>query len=237
MELRYAVTGSRGQLGRCLVRLLSHAPGSLAAAFSHAELDIADAEAVASALAGMPGGPPDVLVNAAAYNQVDACEGEGAGDAKRVNAEAPGVLARACEAVGARLVHVSTDYVFPGDATAPIPEDASTGPRTAYGRSKLAGEEAALAGSSRSLVVRTSWVFGPGRNFVGAILRQGAPAAQRRKGLGAPARGGRPGGPCPTWTADLADGILGLARCRSPGGRRGRPAATSPTGPIRRMRA
>ncbi len=211
MALRYVVTGSRGQLGRCLVRRLSAGEGGaeLAAAFSHAELDISDEAAVASALAELPGGAPAVLVNAAAYNQVDACEGEGADDAVRINGEAPGGLARVCEAVGARLVHVSTDYVFPGDAREPIPEDAPPSPRTAYGRSKLLGEERVLASSERALVVRTSWVFGPGRNFVGAILRQ---ARLRRTGeLTGPLRVVDDQRGHPTYADDLAGGILALA--------------------------
>ena len=214
--LRYVVTGSRGQLGRCLVRRLGLATGAvLAGEFARDRLDVSDAGAVADALAMLPGGPPDVLLNAAAFNQVDSCEGDGSDDARRVNAEAPGILARAAEGVGARLVHVSTDYVFPGDATSPIPEDAAPGPRTAYGRSKLAGEVAALEASPRSLVVRTSWVFGPGRNFVGAILRQ---ARLRREGeVEGPLRVVDDQRGYPTYADDLAMGILELAQAVEPG--------------------
>lgn len=209
MALRYVVTGSQGQLGRCLLRLIAPGAPELVAGFSHADLDIADGDAVARALDGLPGGAPDVLVNAAAYNQVDACEGPGAADAERINARAPGLLARACEDRGIRLVHVSTDYVFPGDARSPIPEDAPTGPGSAYGRSKLAGEEAVRGASPRALVVRTSWVFGPGRNFVGAILRQGR---LRRSGeVSGPLRVVDDQQGHPTYAADLAEGILGLA--------------------------
>jgi dTDP-4-dehydrorhamnose reductase len=228
MRLRYVVTGSRGQLGRCLVRRLTGSgegsgeeggEGPVAEfaaecgaecvhAFNHSDLDIADSDAVARALDGLPGGPPDVLVNAAAYNQVDACEDEGAADAIRINGEAPGGLARVCKAVGTRLVHVSTDYVFPGDAVELIPEDADPAPRTAYGRSKLQGERAVLDASGRALVVRTSWVFGPGRNFVGAILRQ---ARLRRSGeVQGPLRVVDDQRGFPTYAADLADGILAL---------------------------
>ena len=215
MGLRYAVTGSRGQLGRCLTRGQGAEGLRLAGSFAHAELDICDPGAVAAALAGLPGGPPDVLVNAAAYNQVDACEDEGAQEALRVNGEAPGVLARACEAVGARLVHVSTDYVFAGDASAPIPEDASPCPQTAYGRSKLRGEERVREASERAVVVRTSWVFGPGRNFVGAILRQ---ARLRVVGeVAGPLRVVDDQYGFPTYAADLASGILALARALGDG--------------------
>ncbi len=206
MGLRYAVTGSRGQLGRCLTRMQGEQ--RLAGSFARADLDICDGAAVEAALAGLPGGPPDVLVNAAAYNQVDACEAEGAEEAQRVNADAPGALARACDAVGARLVHVSTDYVFPGDARSPIPEDASPGPKTAYGRSKLRGEEQVRQASPRALIVRTSWVFGPGRNFVGAILRQ---ARLRDTGeVAGPLRVVDDQRGFPTYASDLAAGILAL---------------------------
>lgn len=221
MGLRYLVTGAGGQLGRCLVRTLDadDADGDrLAGAFARADLDIADASAIRRAIETLPEGPPDVLVNAAAYNQVDACEGPGADDARRVNARAPGLLAEACEAFGVRLVHVSSDYVFPGDARDPIPEDAATGPRSAYGRSKLAGEEAVRERSQRALVVRTSWVFGPGRNFVGAILRQGR---LRRSGeVQGPLRVVDDQRGHPTYAADLADGIRDLVRAigSGPGG-------------------
>ena len=212
MGLRYVVTGSRGQLGRCLVRALERgrapAGARLLAAFSHDELDVSDADAVARALSALPGAAPDLLVNAAAYNRVDACEEEGAADAQRINSLAPGILARACETLGTRLVHVSTDYVFPGGADAPIPEDAIPGPRTAYGRTKLLGERAVAEVSRRALVVRTSWVFGPGLNFIGAILRQ---ARLRRSGeVSGPLRVVDDQRGFPTYSDDLAMGILGL---------------------------
>ena len=208
------VTGSRGQLGRCLVRALSEpstaAGDELVAAFSHAELDIADAGAVARALASLPGGAPEVLVNAAAYNQVDRCESDGRDEAFRVNGLGPGVLARACEAAGARLVHVSTDYVLDGDGTAPIPENATPAPHTVYGHSKLLGETRVREASSTALVVRTSWVFGPGKNFVGAILRQ---ARLRRTGeASGPLRVVDDQHGCPTYAADLAAGIRAAGR-------------------------
>ena len=181
MGLRYIVTGSQGQLGRCLVRELSMAGSTdqLAAAFSHADLDIGDRDRVARAFDGWAGSPPDVLVNAAAYNQVDRCESDGAEAAMRVNGEGPGILAAACQAAGIRLLHVSSDYVFSGDSDAPVPEDAAPSPRSAYGRSKLAGEQRVREVSQQAIIIRTSWVFGPGKNFVGAIVRQ---ARLRRAG-------------------------------------------------------
>ena len=183
---------------------------------------LSHAEAVGRVFQGLsaaPGGPPEVCVNAAAYNAVDRCESDGAEPAWQVNGLAPGLLATACEKIGARLVHVSTDYVFPGNATSPVPEGAEPAPRSAYGRSKLEGERRVQEASPEALVVRTSWVFGPGKNFVGAILRQGR---LRRSGE---AKGplsvvddqvGRP-----TYAADLATGIRRLVSATQRGAGQG----------------
>ncbi len=218
MGLRYIVTGSQGQLGRCLVRELSKAGSTdqLAAAFSHADLDIADRDRVARAFDCWAGSPPDVLVNAAAYNQVDRCESDGAEAAMRVNGEGPGILAAACQAAGIRLLHVSSDYVFSGDSDAPVPEDAAPSPRSAYGRSKLAGEQRVREVSQQAIIIRTSWVFGPGKNFVGAIVRQ---ARLRRAGEAeGPLRVVDDQRGCPTYAADLAEACRTLATGSAPGG-------------------
>ena len=212
MTTRWVITGSGGQLGRALVAKLSGAGGhEILAAPSHAELDIADAGAVARFLDGLPS-RPDVVANAAAYTKVDLCETE-VELANLVNTTAPGALALACQKSGAKLVHVSTDYVFPGDSGPggsrnPYTTEDETGPRSAYGRSKLGGEERVFAAASDALVVRTSWVFGDGPNFIKAILRQ--------VGL----RGnGSASGPLrvvddqlsrPTYAVDLAEGLVGL---------------------------
>lgn len=223
MGLRYVVTGSHGQLGRCLVRSLTDEASAggdvLARAFARSELDIGDPDAISSALDALDGGPPDVLVNAAAYNQVDRCESDGWPEAERVNGEAPGLLARACEELGARLVHVSTDYVLSGEGHGAIAEDADPAPRTAYGRSKLLGERRVQEASAEAIIVRTSWVFGPGRNFVGAILRQGR---LRRSGEAeGPLRVVDDQRGCPTYAADLAEGIRRLASVTGPGAGQG----------------
>lgn len=201
-----------------MVRALSDPdePDRLVAALSHADLDIADPVAVARVFEGFPGGAPDVLVNAAAYNQVDRCESDGAEVAMRTNGEGPGVLASVCEEAGARLVHVSTDYVLSGDGRSPVEESASPAPRTAYGRSKLEGERRVLDAAPDAMIVRTSWVFGPGKNFVGAILRQ---ARLRRSGeLEGPLRVVDDQRGCPTYAADLAEAIRVLATASAPGG-------------------
>jgi dTDP-4-dehydrorhamnose reductase len=118
------------------------------------------------------------------------------------------VLAHACRDAGIALVHVSTDYVFDGQGTRPYREEDAPAPRSAYGRTKLAGEHAVLAASPSSLVVRTSWVFGRGRNFPAAILDQ---AAKRRSGeASGPLRVVDDQRGRPTYAVDLAAGIWGL---------------------------
>lgn len=205
--MRWMVTGSGGQLGRCLVRSLELDPEQeLVRAFGHADLDIGDPDAVGRVFQGAS--PPDVLINAAAFTAVDLCESEEA-QATRVNGEGPGWLAEQCRAAGVGLVHVSTDYVLAGDARTPQAEDAPVAPRTAYGRGKAEGERRVLEALPEALVVRTAWVFGPGKNFVAAILRQ---AALRRSGeVEGPLRVVSDQRGCPTYAADLGEGILALA--------------------------
>jgi dTDP-4-dehydrorhamnose reductase len=203
---RWLVTGAGGQLGRCLVERLSGRPGhELVAAFDHGTLDVGDPQALERALRTAPGGPPDVVANAAAMTHVDRCESE-ADAAWRINAFAPGELARLCEALGSSLVHVSTDYVFPGTASRPYREDDPTGPRSVYGRTKLEGEERVRAACPGALIVRTAWVFGPGRNFVRTILE----AAARSATGGGPLRVVDDQRGSPTWAGHLADGLLAL---------------------------
>jgi len=192
----WLVTGGAGQLGSALQAALA-ARGERCFAPAHAELDICEAAQVARAVAERM---PRVVVNCAALTKVDTCEREPA-LAARANAEAVAGLARVCTSAGARLVQLSTDYVFSGDAPRPAREDDAPAPRSVYGRTKLAGERAALA-APRALVVRTSWVYGRGRNFPAAILAQ----AREGKPLRVVAdQRGRP-----TYAADLADAILRL---------------------------
>jgi dTDP-4-dehydrorhamnose reductase len=192
----WLVTGGAGQLGSALQAALA-ARGETFFAPSHAELDICDGAQLARTVAQRA---PRVVVNCAALTKVDTCEREPA-LAARANAEAVAELARACGSIGARLVQLSTDYVFAGDAQRPVREDDAPAPRSVYGRTKLAGEQAALAAPG-ALVVRTSWVYGRGRNFPAAILAQ----AREGKPLRVVAdQRGRP-----TYAADLADAILRL---------------------------
>jgi len=163
----WLVTGAGGQLASHLVELLAE---ESVLALGRAELDVTDALEVRRVVDAHH---PDVVINAAAYTAVDAAEeDELAADA--VNHLGPENLARALAHAGTgRLVHVSTDYVFAGDASEPYEVDAPTGPTGAYGRTKLAGEEAVLSAlPGRAGVVRTAWVYGgPGPNFVDTMLR------------------------------------------------------------------
>ncbi|MGN6472366.1 MAG: dTDP-4-dehydrorhamnose reductase [Mycobacteriales bacterium] len=195
---RWLVTGAAGALGSDLVALLS-AAGTDVVARAHADLDITDECAVREAL---DNAAPSVVINAAAYTRVDDAETDEAA-ALRVNGDAPGTLARWCRANDARLIHVSTDYVFPGDATTPYEVDAAPGPKSAYGRTKLAGERAVLAAGGDCHVVRTAWVYGEvGANFVRTIGRR------LRAGSGVEVVDDQRG--APTWSRNLAAGLIAL---------------------------
>jgi dTDP-4-dehydrorhamnose reductase len=163
----WLVTGAGGMLGRDLVTVLTADRDRQVTAATRAELDLTDPTALRAAVTGH-----DVVVNAAAWTNVDGAETH-EDAATAVNGVGVAHLARACAEAGARLVHVSTDYVFPGDATRPYPEDAPTAPVNAYGRSKLAGELAVAELLPNSgYVVRTAWLYGThGRNFVTTMLR------------------------------------------------------------------
>jgi dTDP-4-dehydrorhamnose reductase len=152
-----------------------------------------------------------VVLNAAAWTDVDGAETDEQG-ATAVNGTAVSALAAACAATGARLVHVSTDYVFPGDATEPYAEDAPTAPINAYGRSKLAGERAVLATlPDTGYVVRTAWLYGTtGRNFVRTMLRL---ADERDYVEVVDDQVGQP-----TWSRDLAERLVALSASGAPAG-------------------
>ncbi|MDT0433790.1 dTDP-4-dehydrorhamnose reductase [Streptomyces sp. NPDC005840] len=197
--MRWLVTGAAGMLGRDTVGELARR-GAEVTGLDRAALDLTRPDAVEAALAAHR---PDLVVNCAAYTAVDAAETDEA-TALRVNGDGPRHLARACAATGARLVHVSTDYVFPGDARAPYPEDHPTGPRTAYGRTKLAGERAVLTElPGASAVVRTAWLYGVhGRSFVRAMI--GLEAERRTVDVVDDQYGQ------PTWSADVAARIADL---------------------------
>ncbi|MDH6223392.1 dTDP-4-dehydrorhamnose reductase [Streptomyces sp. MJP52] len=199
--MKWLVTGAGGMLGRDTAEELARR-GEEVVALGRAELDVTREEKVRAALGEHR---PDVVVNCAAYTAVDDAEHDEA-TALRVNGDGPRVLARMCaEQAPARLIHVSTDYVFDGrDRETPYPEDHPTAPRTAYGRTKLAGERAVLTElSGRSAVVRTAWLYGVhGRSFVRTMTE----LESRRDTLDVVAdqRGQ------PTWSADVAGRIAEL---------------------------
>jgi dTDP-4-dehydrorhamnose reductase/4-ketoreductase len=203
--MRWMITGSGGQLGRCLVRLLEASPEHrLAAAHDLPDFDVTERASVGAAL---DAARPDVVVNAAAFTFVDDCETQPE-LAWRVNAEAPGLLAEECAARGIRLVHVSTDYVFDGQGSRPYTEEDLTAPRSEYGRSKLEGERQVRAALPAALIVRTSWLFGPGRNFIATML--GFAQKRRAEADASPLRVVDDQFGSPTYAEDLAVWILQL---------------------------
>ena len=167
--MKILLLGRNGQVGWELQRAL--APLGELHALGRDGADFADPESLAAPVRALG---PDVIVNAAAYTAVDRAESE-PDLARRVNAEAPAVLAREAAAGGAWLVHYSSDYVFDGSGDTPRDEDAPTGPLSVYGRTKLEAEEAIRASGARHLVLRTSWVYGRrGGNFARTMLRLAA---------------------------------------------------------------
>jgi dTDP-4-dehydrorhamnose reductase len=201
--MRWLVTGAAGMLGTDLVESLT---GEQVTAAGRVDLDITDAEAVRAAVQGQ-----DVVVNAAAWTDVDGAETREL-EATKVNGDAPAVLAAMCAVAGARLVHISTDYVFAGDAGAPYTENAPLAPRSAYGRSKAAGERAVRALlPDASYVVRTAWLYGEhGRNFVRTMMdleseRATLEVVDDQRGQ-------------PTWSRDVARAVIALVRAEAPSG-------------------
>ena len=187
---RWLVTGSAGMLGQDLTTVLAGAGHEVTPA-PRASLDVTDLEACRAAVRGQ-----DVVVNAAAWTAVDDAE-TSEPQAFAVNATGAANLARACAEAGAELVQVSTDYVFAGDATTPYAESAQLAPRSAYGRTKAAGEWAVTALCPRSRVVRTAWLYGAGGpSFVSTMARL---AAERETLDVVDDQHGQP-----TWTMDLA---------------------------------
>ena len=193
--MRVLIAGRTGQLA---IELLDRLPrdGHQAIAQEAPELDLTDPASIARAVEAAT---PEVIVNAAAYTAVDKAEGQ-RDLAFAVNATGAGLLAEAASRRGIPFVHVSTDYVFPGDGGAPYSEEAPTGPIGVYGESKLAGEQAVLAANPRSIILRTAWVCSPhGNNFVKTMLRVG----QERDVVSVVAD--QHG--APSFAADLADAI------------------------------
>ena len=177
--MRILLLGGNGQLGTELQRSLAPL-GALTIGTRNGQLadgtpcEAADFDVPDALAALVEGSGADVVVNAAAYTQVDKAEQE-PDAAFRANAHAPGALAQACARTGARLVHYSTDYVFDGGGTRPYREDDPTSPLGVYGHSKRAGELAVFGGGARHLLFRTAWVYAAhSHNFLRTMLRVGA---------------------------------------------------------------
>ncbi|WP_297974857.1 dTDP-4-dehydrorhamnose reductase [uncultured Amaricoccus sp.] len=197
--MRALVFGESGQVARELARVAA-VRGIEARFLGRGAADLADPEACARAVRAAEA---DVVVNAAAYTQVDQAEDE-PGLAETVNAAAPGAIAAAASARGVPLLHVSTDYVFDGRAGRPWREGDETGPLSVYGASKLAGERLVAAGNPDHTILRTAWVFsGHGRNFVRTMLTVGRGRGEMR--VVGDQRG------CPTWAGDIAAALWTIA--------------------------
>ncbi|MGQ4514093.1 dTDP-4-dehydrorhamnose reductase [Streptomyces sp. DW26H14] len=207
----WLVTGAGGMLGQDLLARLA-ADGDAATGLDRAALDITDPAAVRAAFAAHR---PSVVVNCAAWTAVDDAEAK-EDEALAVNGEGPRVLAEACRAAGAVLLQISTDYVFAGDAASPYAEDAPTAPRSAYGRTKEAGERAVLTVLPETgYVVRTAWLYGAGGgNFIRTMIR--LEGVKDTLDVVNDQRGQ------PTWTVDLAGLLARLGR--------GALAGTAPAG-------
>jgi dTDP-4-dehydrorhamnose reductase len=204
---RWLVTGAGGMLGRDLVTVLDGRDAAVTG-LSRSDLDITDAGAVRAALARWQ---PDVVVNCAAWTAVDDAEAH-EDAALRVNGLAVAGLAAQCAAAGCALVQLSTDYVFDGQASQPYPEDGAPAPQTAYGRTKLAGEQAVLGQPGlRGYVLRTAWLYGAhGSSFIRAMIgkaRSTGPVQVVDDQRGQP-----------TWTMDVAWQSASLIGAAAPPG-------------------
>lgn len=200
--MRVLVTGEQGQLARSLAARGAGIEGLELRTIGRPLLDLERPETIEPAIRAAA---PDVVVNAAAYTAVDDAEGEPE-RAFRINGAAAGEVAEAARRCGARVIQISTDYVFDGTGEGPYAETAPTRPLGVYGRSKLEGEERVAEANPDHVILRTAWVYSSyGRNFVKTLL--GAAANRNELRVVADQRGN------PTAAGDIADGILALVEC------------------------
>ena len=203
--MRLLVTGGAGMLGQAVAAAATRL-GHDVFALSRAELDITDADHVRRVTAAAE---PRAVINCAAWTDVDGAETAEAA-ATAVNGDGAGNVARAAAEVGARIVHVSTDYVFNGEKDEPWVESDPVDPQSVYGLTKLRGEEQVADATPRHAIVRTAWVFGPhGGNFVATMLRL---ARERDEVTVVDDQIG-----CPTFTGHLADALLTISERRIQG--------------------
>jgi len=203
-DLQWLIVGAGGMLATDLEQELT-LRGARVRALPKEALDITDPASIARGIVSA-----DVVVNCAAYTAVDAAE-EHEDEAMAINGTGPLLLAQACMEAGIRLVHVSTDYVFAGDATAPYAEDDAPDPRSAYGRTKAEGERGVMAAGGSYLIVRTAWLYGAaGPCFPRTIAAAGA---QRGALTVVDDQVGQP-----TWTRDVARTLIALVEAKAPAG-------------------
>ena len=198
--MRIVITGRQGQIARALFEADS-ALGVEVTTVGRPELDLAEPETIEPALRAAS---PDIVINAAAYTAVDQAESEPETAAK-INKDGAGAVAAAAKALGAPIIHLSTDYVFDGAKTSAYVEDDPVAPASAYGASKLAGEQAVAAANCDHLILRTSWVYAPyGKNFVRTMLALAETREEVR--VVADQHG------CPTYAPDIAQAIIRIAQ-------------------------
>ena len=201
--MRILITGGNGQLGRALRTAFA---SDTVEALGHSDLDITDREQVSQTISRLE---PDSVIHAAAWTDTAGCERD-PDLAMRVNAEGAAIVAEACREAGSALLYISSNEVFDGDKRTPYVEEDHPNPINAYGRSKLEGERRVQAMLDRSCIVRTSWLYGPGRDsFPEKIL-----GAARR---GGPLKLVTDESASPTFTVDLAQGVARLVRERASG--------------------
>ncbi|HIF9375635.1 TPA: dTDP-4-dehydrorhamnose reductase [Photobacterium damselae] len=199
--MKVLVTGSNGQVGSCLVKQLQTCTNTEILAVDRTELDITSRSNVIKIVNEFK---PVIIINAAAHTAVDKAESE-IDLSYAINRDGPFYLAQAAESIGAVLLHISTDYVFAGDKEGIYSEIDAVSPQSVYGLSKLAGEKAVLEECSRTIILRTAWVFSEeGNNFVKTMLR----LAQQRDELGIVSD--QFGGP--TYAGDIAAALITIAK-------------------------
>jgi dTDP-4-dehydrorhamnose reductase len=199
--MRLLIAGWQGQVARAFVEAVPGCADITACAVGRPALDVCDPKSIERAMGDLR---PDVVINTAAYTEVDKAESEPE-RAFALNSDGARLLAQSAARRGAAIIHLSTDYVFDGDKDTPYIESDMPGPRTVYGLSKLAGEEAVRAANPRHVILRTAWVFSPmGRNFVRNTLRLAGEQDRLR------IVGDRHGSP--TYAPHLVTAILELAR-------------------------
>lgn len=209
-KLKILITGANGQLGNEFRTLAEKHPEHEFIFLTRNELSIADAGNVRQVLEQHR---PNWVVNCAAYTAVDKAETE-KDVAMAINAEAAGLLAEACAALNAKLIHISTDYVFDGSSAQPYREDAATGPINTYGITKLRGEELVLQKNPEAIIIRTSWVYSFfGNNFVKTMMR----LMKERESINVVSD--QVGSP--TYAADLANAIMRIIEKNNAGNAKG----------------